>query len=90
MRIIYTLLLTFISLLMTGCTVEGQLAEESKNVINVCKDTRDGEIFSYNSNTIKNVRVGVGAPTSMDIVTITGKKKTLTSDMVEFIKCEIK
>lgn len=83
--------LLFLSVsLVAGCgiTVDGNLAETSRNVVIVCKDSRDGEIFSFNTNTVTNVRIGFGAPSTFDVITSDGKKRMLSSTLDTVIKCE--
>lgn len=78
-----------IVLLAAGCTMDGgKVAEKDKNKIMVCKDTRDGETFSFSTNTITNMRAGIGAPSTFDVVTTDGKARTLSSDMGSWLKCE--
>jgi hypothetical protein len=78
-----------IALLCYSCTVkDGEVAEHDKNKIFDCKDTRDGETFSFNSNTVRDVRVGIGADSSFTITTLDGKEKKLNSSMEAYIKCE--
>jgi hypothetical protein len=78
-----------IALLCSSCTVEGvDVAEHDKNKIIDCKDTRDGDAFSFNTNTVKDVRAGIGAPTTFTVTTLDGKEKHLSSDMEAYLKCE--
>lgn len=80
-----------IVLLAGGCTMKGgDIDEKDRNKLMVCKDFRDGEMFSFNTNTITNVRIGVGAPSAFDVTTTDGKKKTLSSTMEAWLKCENK
>ena len=74
-------------LLLVACTLDGEMDENSRNRLIKCTDTRDGEIFYYNTNTVTNVRVGIGAPTSFDIMITDGKRMTLNSDMEVYLKC---
>lgn len=74
---------------ISGCTMDGgSLSNEDMDKIVTCKDARDGEVFEFNTNTISNVRRGLGVPSSFDIVTIDGKKMTLNSSMETWLKCE--
>ena len=85
-QLLVMLLLCFVAV---GCTVDGgSVVKEDLNKIVICKDARDGEIFSFNSNTITNVRRGFGAPGSVDITTDDGKKMTLSDDMSLWLKCK--
>ena len=75
-------------LLVAGCTIDGgSVVEADKNKIIRCVDTRDGAVFSFNSSTITNLRIGIGAPGSFDMVTVNGKRMTLNSYMEAWIKC---
>jgi len=76
-----------IVLLVAACSMEGDVSDGGRNKMMVCKDFRDGETFSFNTNTIKNVRIGIVAPTTFDVVTVDGKAKTLSSEMVPWLKC---
>lgn len=78
----------FILLLcVSGCTIDGGIADESKNKHMTCTDTRDGETFGFNSNNITNIRIGIGSDSSIDVVDDFGTKRTLSSSMELFIKC---
>lgn len=70
---------------LVGCSIEGEM--QNKNMLINCTDTRDGEKWSYNTNTVSNVRVGIGSPHSMDLVDTEGRKRHVTSDMETYIKC---
>lgn len=76
--------------LLSGCSIEGQLPEGEQNKLMVCKDFRDGETFSFNTNTITDIRVGIGSPTTFKIITISGEVKTLSSSMEAYLKCKEK
>lgn len=80
-----------VSLLICGCTVDAEINEETKNSIITCKDTRDGEVFSFYGNTVTNVRSGyLGAASTFDMVTTDGIEMTLSSDMEAYMKCSTK
>lgn len=72
---------------LAACSVQGELDQSGKNKLMSCKDTRDGETFAYNTNTITDICIGIGAPTTFKIVTTTGKHMTLNSNMDAYIKC---
>ena len=82
-------LLTLITIvLLTSCTIEGKLDESDKNKLTECIDTRDGEVFIFNTNTITNVRLDlINSTGSFDIITLEGIKKTLNSNSEIFLKC---
>ncbi len=72
---------------LVACYVQGELDQSGKDKLMSCKDARDGETFAYNTNTITDVRIGIGAPTTFQITTTTGKHMTLNSNMDTYIKC---
>lgn len=75
-------------LLVSGCTINGgDVVKEDLNKIIICKDTRDGETFSFNTNTVTNSRQGFGAVSSIDIITDDGKQMTISDDMNSWLKC---
>jgi len=75
-------------LLAAGCTMNGgEVTQEDLNKTMICKDTRDGETFSFNTSTVTNVRQGISAPHSFDVTTDDGEKMTLNSDMEAWLKC---
>ena len=83
------LLIPLAALLCTGCTAKAEISKEDLNKVKTCTDTRDGEVFSFNTNTVTNVRVGYGAPSTFDMVTTDGDKMTISSDAaVLFLKCK--
>jgi len=88
-KIALLLVVTWSALLAAGCTVDGgELAESDRNKVMTCKDTRDGEVFQFNTNTIRNFRFGIGAPSSFDVTTFDGREMTLNSEMEAWLKCE--
>lgn len=82
------IILILLVVMASGCTAKAEISEEDKNKTMSCKDTRDGERFSFRTNDITDIRAGLGAPTSMSIVTLKGKKMTVTSSMEAWLKCE--
>lgn len=79
-------LLILYSILLIGCTSGAEV--EMKNKISVCKDSRDGETFSFNQKTITNVRMGfLGADSCFDVIDGSGKKRTLCKSHEVFLKC---
>lgn len=80
-----------VSLFIYGCTSDASIDEETKNSIITCKDTRDGEVFSFYGSTVTNVRGGIlGAASTFDMITTDGRKMTLSSDMEVYMKCSPK
>jgi len=86
-KILKTLSIALIVLLFVGCTARTELSEEDENKTKICTDIRDGEVFSFNTNTVTNMRAGFGAPSTFDMVTTGGKKMTLSSAMAAYLKC---
>ena len=82
------ILLVIFFIIFTGCTVESEVSESSLNKHCICKDFRDGEVFEFNTNDIRNVRVGIGTTTGFDVKDSNGKERFLSSDMDEYIKCK--
>ena len=69
-------------LLLSGCTMQGEITDNSKNKQMVCIDTRDGETFTFNTNTITDVKIGIaGAPTSFTIINNEGIQCTINTNM---------
>ncbi len=77
----------FMIILLSGCTFDSGVSEESKNKVMTCTDTRDGETFTFKTNDITNARVGFISDTSFDVVDLSGVKRTLTKSMELYIKC---
>ena len=78
-----------ILVLLVGCTVDADIQHSNKHML--CTDIRDGETFSYRTNTAHNARMGWGSDSSVDIIDDNGTERTLTSSMTAYWKCtEIK
>lgn len=77
------------ALLAAGCSINGDLDEKDRNKDVACTDTRDGEVFQFNTSSMSNIRVGIGAPSSFDVVTTGGRQMTLIGNMAAWLKCEI-
>ena len=74
--------------MLCGCGFKGSVTfdEGKENAWVQVTDMRDGEVFYYNNNTINNPVRGVGVPSSVDIVTSDGRKMTINSDMMAYLK----
>jgi len=85
-------LVSTIALLLTvttvSCTMDGSLSDDSENKIVRCKDTRDGEVFTYASDSVKNVRIGIGAPTTIEFVDMSGRERTMSTEDNKYWKCK--
>lgn len=81
-------ILIIIALLISGCGFKGEISfdDGKENAWVEVTDTRDGEVFYYNNNTITNPMRGVGTASSINIVTSEGKKMTITTDMMTYLK----
>lgn len=78
-----------IALLLVGCTVSGDLTDESRDKHYTCTDTRDGEVFSFSGSTVTQVRAGVlGGSSSFTVIDDSGEERTLRSNMEVYLKCE--
>jgi len=75
--------------ILIGCSVEGNLSQESKDKRQSCVDTRNNEKFSYHTNSIHNIRIHIGNITesSMDIIDNSGNVRTISKAMELYIKC---
>ena len=78
----------FLLLFLTGCTMDGGNGEVTWD-FNECKDTRDGEVFVLVGDTVRNIRYGIGTPHCFDVDDTTGHTRTMCSNHLEWIKCEI-
>ena len=88
MKLFYQILLILAIVSIIGCTVGGSEVV-NKNEVKVCTDTRDGETFSFNTNSVTNVRRGVlGEPTTFDVIDGEGNKRSLSSSMEVYLKCK--
>lgn len=87
MKLLIIFLAIFLIILISSC--ELQQAEESKNRMMVCTDTRDGEVFRYNTNNITNIHMSISGVTSFNITTTNGDIKLLKSSMEVYLKCKV-
>ena len=71
---------------LSACTMNGELPEYEKNKLKKCVDMRDGETFYFNTNSIHDIRVGIGCPTSFKIVTTNGDTVLLNDNMEAWLK----
>lgn len=82
------LVVVLATLLLTGCGVQGEVADEDKNKTVTCVDTRDGETFSFNTTSVKNIVKGFDGITTFDVTDSTGTVRKLNSNMEVFLKCK--
>ena len=75
--------------LISACTSRSDLSDKSRNQVHRCTDTRDGEEFTYNTNTITNVRAGwLGADSSFELTDMEGNKRYVQSSDTSWLKCK--
>ena len=85
--IIVVIIFTIIAFVSCEQKAEG-IVERQKNKMMKCVDTRDGEVFYFNTNTVHNIYIGYGSPHRYDVVTSNGDTMTLKSDMEIYLKCK--
>lgn len=73
--------------LITGCSVSGEVSQNDLNKVVTCKDVRNGDVFSFNTSSITNVRVGFDGQPSFDIVTNNGRRININKKMDTWLKC---
>ena len=81
MKYIWYILLAF---LVFGC--EAQVAEEYKNKVISCIDTRDGDKFSFNTNDITNYST-FGHDFSFNVIDNKKRQWTITQRSEIYLKC---
>lgn len=52
-----------------------------------CLDTRDGEKWTYHTDTVRDIRQGWGAPHSMTVTDGDGRTRHLNAQMEAWLKC---
>lgn len=72
--------------LIVGCTIRGEVTMTYQGIYH-CTDLRDGERFDYNTNTIRDARIGIGAPTTVTFTDTTGRVRQASTDENAYIKC---
>ncbi len=79
------LLLSSILLVLGGCSFE--VADGFENLDMSCTDTRDGETFTYNTDTIRDIQVTLNGNYSFNIRDDTGKLRWFTGMSEAYYKC---
>lgn len=75
-------------LVLSGCTMEADVDLASSAKMYDCKDTRDGEQFSFRPENVSGVVVGyMGADTCATIVDEAGKTRRFCHTQEAYIKC---
>jgi len=81
------LIIGLMCLLCTGCSVEGEASSEYKEIN--CTDTRDGETFTIDTDTITTVRVGLlGVDSCFDAIDNNRETRTMCKSHEAFMKCK--
>lgn len=79
-------------LVMYGCTAGTD--EDATRKLNAgkvidCKDTRDGEAFTYRGEDVHNVRLGmVGADSCFSVTSTDGKAREMCKSHEAWLKCQ--
>lgn len=81
------LLLTFVS----ACEFEGGgVVDIDKNKTIECTDSRDGEVFTFNTNTMRDTRIGITTSSSFKVTDIKGQTRNFNDGTTGYLKCTIK
>jgi hypothetical protein len=82
------LVIGLLTLTLPACTMDGSVADEQPKTME-CKDTRDGEVFRFDSSTVRDVRIGIlGAESCLTLTDSDGATRTLCEKAAQFIKCK--
>jgi hypothetical protein len=74
-------------LTLSGCIeFEAKLEERELNKETSCTDTRDGEVFFFNTSNIKNGRYDL-KDICFDVIDNSGKQRHLCKSHEVFLKC---
>lgn len=72
---------------LSGCIdFAGKIADEDLNMLATCTDTRDGEVFTFNTNDIFNIRRSFSGG-SFEVKDSNGIDRVFTERMELYIKC---
>lgn len=71
---------------LVGCTVKGTVSATYTGLYH-CTDLRDGEKWDYNTATIRDVQVGLNAPTRATYTDTTGRVRVAYDYENAYIKC---
>lgn len=77
----------FIVACLLSCTVRGQVAEEHKNMLMRCTDSRNDEVFLFNTDDVKDIRVGTDGPVSVELTDTEGRERHILKTEEAWIKC---
>ena len=76
----------FLLVLIAGCTFRA--GEVTGPPISYCKDTRDGELFSFHLENVSNGRINFTGGGCVDVVDDNGQERQLCTRHEQFIKCQ--
>jgi len=74
-------------LLLSGCTFEAQVEEEYLNKQYDCIDNRDNSVFSYNTNNVYDIQIGIYGTNSFNLVDDDGIIHHLEESEFGYIAC---
>ena len=79
-------------LVVCGCTTG--VDEDAARKLNAgkvvdCKDTREGEVFTYRGDDVRNVRLGMaGADSCFSVTSTDGKTREMCKSHEAWLKCQ--
>lgn len=71
---------------LASCTMQADV--ERTGATMQCVDTRDGEKFSFNDTSVKDVVYGIGADSCFTATDDKGRERRLCKAHEKFLKCE--
>lgn len=80
------MIVVLICISLSACTMKAEVSEQDKNKIVTCTDTRDGESFSFHTNTVRDTWVGLN-DTCYTATDFQGRNRKLCGSMIDFMKC---
>lgn len=75
-----------LTLLLSGCYVEGKPDPNDANKKMLCEHTMTGEQFRFRTKDMR-VTLGIGAPTIIAVTDDTGWRRTMTREQAALYKC---
>ncbi len=87
MKISLTTLIPLI--LLTGCLEREAALIEQDNKVMECTDTRDGEVFTYETDNVKDISSsGILGDISITVIDNDGNERVLKKEMEAYLKCK--
>lgn len=74
--------------IMTGCSMKA--GPVTGPPTSYCKDTRDGELFSFDIENVSNGRIHLSGGGCFDVIDNDGASRQLCTRHEQFIKCQAK